>query len=93
MTTRQERINAYIEAEKKGLLAAFLWAFLFGPIGMFYVSATAGVVSLLLGVLIGLAVWPALFVLWILLGVIAPIMADAHNKKLRARAELMAGGD
>ena len=93
MTTRQERIDAYIEAEKKGLLAAFLWAFLFGPLGMFYVSATTGAVSLIVGVLIGLAAWPVLFLLWIFLAVIAPVMADAHNKKLRARAELMASGD
>ena len=91
MPTRKERVAAYVEAERKGLLAAFLWALLFGPLGMFYVGALPGALSLLVSVGIALTAWPALPVLWIFLAVIAPIMAETHNKRLKARAELMAG--
>ena len=35
----------------------------------------------------------ALPVVWILVALLAPVVAAAENKKIRARAELMAGGD
>jgi hypothetical protein len=93
MKTREERIDAYVQAESKGLLAAFLWALLFGPLGMFYASTIAGVIALAAGIGIGIAAPLALPVVWILVALLAPVVAAAENKKIRARAELMAGGD
>jgi len=60
---------------------------------MFYVSAIGGAVSLLFVLAFALTVPIAIPVVWIFVALIAPFLADGHNRKLRARAELMASGD
>jgi len=89
--TRQERIDAYVEEHSKSGAAAFLLAAIFGPLGLFYVSGTSGAVA----VLAALAFWaiaPPLVVLVWLIGLIAaPVGVGDYNRRLRVKAELMAG--
>lgn len=88
--TREERIDAYVDAEKKSPTAAFLLALLIGPLGYLYVSVGSGLSAILLA--IGLALLhPGLVVIvWLMCVIAAPFEIVSRNKKLRAKAELMA---
>ena len=89
-TIREQRIDAYVAANRKDPGIAFLLAFLFGPIGFLYASVLGGVILILIA--IGFAVtdfWPLNTLLWFSCAVSAPFAAADVNKKLRIHAELI----
>lgn len=88
---REARIQAYVKENSKSPLLGFLLAILIGPIGYLYVSTTGGVVAILLAVVFALMWFPLVFLVWIVCILAAPIEAMDQNKKLRVKAELMAG--
>lgn len=88
---RQQRIDAYVAQNRKSPGVALVAVLLLGPLGYLYVSAGSGLVAIVLAVLAGLLFWPLALVVWALCVVAAPSEAAAHNRKLLAQAELMAG--
>lgn len=91
---RQQRIEAYVEANKKSAIGAFLLAFFFGPVGVLYASPLAGAIMILIAlgsfglgdIFIGAAFG---LVIWFVGLVIAPVIASGHADKMRANAELI----
>lgn len=90
--TREARIDSYVKAERKSVFGAFILALLFGPVGYLYASALGGTIWILITLGIAFAVPPAVFIIWILCAITAPVSASEYNRKLRAKAELIAGG-
>lgn len=90
MKTREERIEAYVRANRKSLLGAFVLSTLFGPIGHLYASPVGALFAILIA--LGLAmVHPALvLIVWAVCALTAPLAAAEHNKRIRTKAELMA---
>jgi hypothetical protein len=93
-TIQPTAITRYVESRRKSVAVAFLLSLVFGPLGSIYGSPLGGTVLTLivlvsalggLGILAGVLGW--LFAL--LLG---PAGAADHNTRVRAEAELMAGG-
>jgi hypothetical protein len=87
---RARRIDQYVEEHQRSPSVAFLLTFLFGPIGYLYASLLGGVIFTLVSLFL-LAFWPALVLLWLVLLISAPFTAKGYNKKLRSKAELLAG--
>ena len=88
--SRKARIDAYIEANKKSPIIAMALAFFFGPIGYLYTSILGGFIAILLTIaLLHIPVMTIFF--WIVLIIAAPFEVNSSNKKLRAKAELIAG--
>jgi hypothetical protein len=92
--TETPALDRYIKSRRKSVAVAFLLSLVFGPPGSIYGSPLGGAVLTLivivsalggLGILAGVLGW--LFA--ILLG---PAGAADHNARVRAEAELMAGG-
>lgn len=95
MSTREERIAAYIKANEKSPAIAFMAALVAGPLGYMYVSLAVGAVLCLIIVGIAILMPPpsslivgAIF--WVLAAIMAPFDAMTKNKALRVKAELMA---
>ena len=89
-TIREQRIDAYVAANRKDPGIAFLLAFLFGPIGFLYASVLGGVILILIA--IGFAVTDVLplnILVWVFCMAAAPLAATGTNKKLRTHAELI----
>ena len=89
--TREKRIEHYIESEKKSVGGAFVLALLFGPVGYLYASPMAETILILIAVGVALVAWPLAIFVWLFCVIAAPFEAISSNKKLRAKAELMAG--
>lgn len=78
-------------AGRKSPLLAFVMVFMFGPLGMFYLSTLSGVFALL----VGLALWQLLGwfafltypLLWVGSLFYAPVSAVAANSRLISRTE------
>jgi hypothetical protein len=90
---RQQRIEAYVEANRKSAIGAFLLAVFFGPVGVLYASPLAGAIMILIalgsfasGVVIGATFG---LLIWVVGLVIAPVVASGHADKVRATAELI----
>lgn len=88
--TREARIDAYVEANKKSPILALGLAILLGPIGYLYTSVLSGAIAILLTIAtVGI---PHLtIVIWLACVVAAPFETASVNKKLRIKAELMTG--
>lgn len=92
--SKEKKLKQYIRMNQTSVLGAFLLSLLFGPLGMFAVSFTAGFVALLITIAVGaftagvgaLILWP----FWILFSVAG---AAEKNKKVRLAAELQFGGE
>ena len=87
MPTEKAISTVYVVAPpaRKSMGVAFLLGFFFGPFGMFYTSATAGIVSVALWLVIGLPL--AFFtvgvglVVWFFFGFLGIALANGKNKK------------
>ena len=89
-TIRAQRIDAYVQANRKDPGIAFLLAFLFGPIGFLYASVLGGVILILIAIGFAVtAVWPLNILIWVICMLFAPLSATGTNKKLRTHAELI----
>ena len=89
-TTREQRIDAYVAANRKDPILAFFFVLLCGPLGLIAIDALSGVVVTL--IMIGVAVtdfWPLNTLIWFSCAVSAPFAAADVNKKLRTHAELI----
>ncbi len=92
--TPNPAIENYIRAREKSLVGAFLLALLLGPLGALYGAPLGGAILLLATIALAaseLGVVAGLFG-WLLAILIAPLAASDHNARVRAEAELMAGG-
>lgn len=90
--TRQARIDAYVKAEQKSVTVAIVLAVLLGPIGYLYTSLIGGffmIVVVVVVVIAGLA--PLAALAWIACAIGAPFGIAEYNRKVRAKAELIAG--
>lgn len=95
--TRDERIEAYVKAHAYERSTAFVLALVLGPIGYLYANPWGGLI--MLGLIFGAA---GLFlplgmvmavICWLTAVIMAPIDVESRNEQIRARAQLLAGGD
>jgi len=87
---RQRRIENYLEEHKKSPVLAFVLALLFGPVGYLYAHAIAGVILTVAAVLTySTVIGP--FIIWGVCLIGAPLTVQEYNRKLRSKAELIAG--
>jgi len=88
----QAQLDQLYETKRKSAIGAFLLAFLFGPLGMFIVSTTAGVISLLITVAIGaVTVGVGALLLWPIFMILAPMMTSSVNAKIKTELQLTFG--
>ena len=92
-TTRQERIDQYVKMSRKSVVVAIVLAVLFGPIGYLYASVVGGVILILLAVILAMSTPSLVVIAWVLSVLFAPFGVTAYNRRKRAEAELMAGGE
>jgi hypothetical protein len=89
--TREDRIEAYVAAHARNGWVASILAILFGPVGYLYSSVLGGVIAILLAIGLSFSGFGIFnLFLWIVCIIAAPFEVQSQNKKLRARAELMA---
>ena len=80
-----------IVGKQKSVGAAFLLAFLFGPIGLLYATLAGGVVMMLLAFVVGIVTFGlALIPIWLGSVVWAVIAANQANKRLASSVNLTA---
>ena len=89
-SARQQRIDNYLKKNRKSVFLALVLSILLGPLGLMYVSVVGGAVFLILAISLGPLLAP---LVWVLTVLFAPFLTMAHNRKMRAYAELIAGGD
>ena len=84
--------TAVIVEKQKSVVAAFLLAFLFGPLGLLYASATAGLVMLVLGAVIAVVtVGFGLIFVWIGSVICALVAVNRANARIAGAAGTQAG--
>jgi hypothetical protein len=75
--------NIFVIGKAKSVGVAFLLAFFFGPLGLFYASVIGGIVMLLINILLfATLLWPLLIVSWVACIIWACVAADQANKKM-----------
>ena len=89
-SARQQRIDNYLKNNRKRVILALVLTILLGPLGLMYVSVVGGVVFLISAILLDS---PLVLLVWVLTVLFAPFLAVAHNRKMRAYAELIARDD
>ena len=76
-----------IVGQRKSVGIAFLLAFLFGPLGLFYASVVGGIVMFFLGILIAIVTFGfGLIFVWLACIIWAIIAANNANKKMAGGA-------
>ncbi|GEM_PF-5993719 len=79
--------NTIVIGSQKSVFVAFLLAFLFGPLGMFYSSVAGGLIMLIVsGIIALLTAGLGLLLTWPLCIVWAMIAASGHNRRLASTA-------
>ena len=89
-TIREQRIDAYVAANRKDPILAFFFVLILGPVGFLYTSVLGGVIMILVAIGFAVtAVWPLNILIWVICMAAAPLSATGTNKKLRIHAELI----
>lgn len=71
-----------MDAKSKSVLVAFLLAFFFGPLGMFYVTTSGAIIMMIVSLAVGVITFGfGLVVTWPICIIWACIAAGNHNKK------------
>lgn len=84
-------VNNITITSGKSVLAAFLLAFFFGPLGLFYASIVGGIVMLLISFAVAiLTLGLGLIVPWVICLAWAVIATNSYNAKLQQRVAVRA---
>jgi len=87
---QKEKVNDYVKKVGKSRLTSFVLTILLGPLGILYSSVGAGIVMLIIGTLIAMAI-PiiGLFFVWFLSIALGDHFTYKYNQKIIAQAEFM----
>ena len=80
----EEKKTIIVVQNSKSVGLAFVLAFLFGPLGLFYASVTGGIVMLILGVILGIVTLGfGLIFIWIGCVIWAVVAVNKANKVIQ----------